>query len=247
MSDQPYRIVAEARSWIGTPFAHQGRKKGQGVDCLGLLIGVAAALRLRGCDGKLLVSRDSLAYGHYPDEVALREGLGRVLIPISEWEKKRGQQAKPFRHNCRNDSASRVQRVRHPGIIAGIMKSRALAWRAEVSRPERGQSKHNTPFPTMPVSADADDAPLPSSPPGERDTIPAIIGLFRIDGSARHLGIIAQDGPYPTLIHAYAPARKVVEHRFCEAWQGRLVQAYLICSCTSPLTPDPRKRPASLR
>lgn len=30
-------VVAEAESWIGTPFHHQGRIKGAGVDCLMLL------------------------------------------------------------------------------------------------------------------------------------------------------------------------------------------------------------------
>ena len=33
-------IVAIARSWIGTPYRHQGALKGVGCDCLGLLIGV---------------------------------------------------------------------------------------------------------------------------------------------------------------------------------------------------------------
>jgi NlpC/P60 family putative phage cell wall peptidase len=40
------QIVTEARSWIGTPFRHQARLKGVGVDCAGLLIGVARALEL---------------------------------------------------------------------------------------------------------------------------------------------------------------------------------------------------------
>lgn len=39
-------IVAEARRWLGTPFLHQGRTRGVGVDCVGLLIGVARALGL---------------------------------------------------------------------------------------------------------------------------------------------------------------------------------------------------------
>jgi NlpC/P60 family putative phage cell wall peptidase len=39
-------IIAEARSWIGTPFHHQGRVKGAGVDCIGLGIGVGKALGL---------------------------------------------------------------------------------------------------------------------------------------------------------------------------------------------------------
>ena len=33
-------IVSAARSWIGTPYRHQGQLKGVGCDCLGLLIGV---------------------------------------------------------------------------------------------------------------------------------------------------------------------------------------------------------------
>ena len=35
-------VVKEARTWIGTPFVHQGRTKGLACDCLGLMIGVAA-------------------------------------------------------------------------------------------------------------------------------------------------------------------------------------------------------------
>ena len=33
-------IVAEARSWIGTPYRHQASVKGVGCDCLGLVRGV---------------------------------------------------------------------------------------------------------------------------------------------------------------------------------------------------------------
>ena len=39
-------LVAEARSWIGTPYQHQASLKGVGCDCLGLLRGV-----WRGCVG----------------------------------------------------------------------------------------------------------------------------------------------------------------------------------------------------
>lgn len=34
------RLVAIARSWMGTPYVHQHRLKGAGVDCVGLVIGV---------------------------------------------------------------------------------------------------------------------------------------------------------------------------------------------------------------
>lgn len=36
-------VVAEARTWIGTPFHHEARVKGHGVDCAMLLIEVYAA------------------------------------------------------------------------------------------------------------------------------------------------------------------------------------------------------------
>jgi NlpC/P60 family putative phage cell wall peptidase len=38
------RIVAEARSWLGTPYHHQCAVKGAGTDCLGLLRGVWIAV-----------------------------------------------------------------------------------------------------------------------------------------------------------------------------------------------------------
>jgi NlpC/P60 family putative phage cell wall peptidase len=39
------RIVAIARSWIGTPYVHQASAKSAGCDCLGLLRGVWRELR----------------------------------------------------------------------------------------------------------------------------------------------------------------------------------------------------------
>jgi NlpC/P60 family putative phage cell wall peptidase len=37
---QSDNIIAEARSWIGTPYRHQASRKGVGCDCLGFLRGV---------------------------------------------------------------------------------------------------------------------------------------------------------------------------------------------------------------
>jgi cell wall-associated NlpC family hydrolase len=39
-------VVAAARGWISTPFHHQARLRGVGVDCAGLVIGVARELGL---------------------------------------------------------------------------------------------------------------------------------------------------------------------------------------------------------
>jgi NlpC/P60 family putative phage cell wall peptidase len=38
------KIVAEARSWVGTPYQHQASLKGVGCDCLGLVRGVWRAV-----------------------------------------------------------------------------------------------------------------------------------------------------------------------------------------------------------
>lgn len=40
------RVVAEARSWVGTPYQHLGRVKGSGCDCVGLPFLVGRALGL---------------------------------------------------------------------------------------------------------------------------------------------------------------------------------------------------------
>ena len=37
-------VVAEALSWLGTPYRHQGLRKGVGCDCLGLVLGVWRAV-----------------------------------------------------------------------------------------------------------------------------------------------------------------------------------------------------------
>ena len=50
MRDQ---IVAEALTWQGTPFHHMGRVKGVGVDCVGLVLGVAKAVGIGVTDVKL--------------------------------------------------------------------------------------------------------------------------------------------------------------------------------------------------
>jgi NlpC/P60 family putative phage cell wall peptidase len=38
------QVIAEARSWVGTPYRHQASLKGVGCDCLGLVRGVWRAL-----------------------------------------------------------------------------------------------------------------------------------------------------------------------------------------------------------
>ena len=137
-------IAKQARGWLGTPFKHQGRVKGVGVDCLGLLVGVAQELDLRDGQGRSLAQFDALDYGHMPDEKRLWAGLCNSLCLLKD---------------------------------------------------------------------------------GQDD---AVIALFAIDGTARHLGVLACDQAYPTVIHAYAPARKVVEHRLDEMWERRIVSRFTL-------------------
>ncbi len=67
-------VIDEARTWIGTPFMHQGRMKGKGVDCVGLLIGVAHALGLSDFDFR--------AYGRIPVPEQMKRLLEMNLIQV---------------------------------------------------------------------------------------------------------------------------------------------------------------------
>jgi cell wall-associated NlpC family hydrolase len=60
-------VVACARTWIGTTFEHQQRMKGVGVDCVGLVIGVARELGLIG------PSVDVHGYPRVPDGRLLKQ------------------------------------------------------------------------------------------------------------------------------------------------------------------------------
>jgi cell wall-associated NlpC family hydrolase len=69
-------IVGAARSWIGTPFHHQARLKGHGVDCVGLVVGVAMDLGL--------VVRDRRDYSRLPDGFSLEAELEDQLVQVPD-------------------------------------------------------------------------------------------------------------------------------------------------------------------
>lgn len=55
------------------------------------------------------------------------------------------------------------------------------------------------------------------------------IVLCEIDGRAQHLAIVSDyDARHAGLIHAYAPYRKVVEHRLNSEWEKRIVYAFRV-------------------
>lgn len=148
MQDYNDRIVQAARGWIGTRFHHQGRVKKTsshrgGVDCLGLLIGVAKELRLEARCGTPLAALDDTAYPHSPDTIRLQQVLRSALqeIPVG-------------------------------GIEAG-------------------------------------------------DVV-----LLRVEDSPQHLAIVSSDNERLGIIHAYAPARAVVEHALDTEWNSRIEGAF---------------------
>lgn len=126
-------ILAAARACLGTPFRHQGRLPGVGLDCIGLVVAVASALGLP--------VQDATGYGRSPADGLLEAALDAQLV--------------------------------------------------------------------------------------RADPAPGAIALIRFDGDPQHVGIL---GDYPagglSLIHAYLPSRRVVEHRLDDAWQARIVRCY---------------------
>lgn len=145
-----HAIVAAARGWLGTRFHHQGRVKRTpkhlgGVDCLGLLVGVAAELDLRNSKGIALASCDERHYPHQPDCAQLFSRLDALLEQVP------------------NDAIK-----------------------------------------------------------------PADVLLLKIEGNPQHLAIITDYNDGLGLIHAYAPARAVVEHALDERWHAAIETAFRI-------------------
>jgi len=68
----PDQVVSQAQTWLETPWHHQGRLKGTGVDCVGIIVGVCKELGIP--------IQDSLDYGRFPDGYFLAKEFERQLI-----------------------------------------------------------------------------------------------------------------------------------------------------------------------
>ena len=73
-------IVAEARSWIGTPYQHRASLKGVGCDCLGLVRGV-----WRACVGEEPEAVPAYApdWAEASGEETLADAAFRHLVPVA--------------------------------------------------------------------------------------------------------------------------------------------------------------------
>ena len=71
-------IIETAREYVGTPFVHQARRKGVGVDCIGLIVGVGKELGL--------FDYDHTVYPRYSDGILLMKHMRKIFhhIPVDE-------------------------------------------------------------------------------------------------------------------------------------------------------------------
>ncbi len=72
------QILDEARAWLGTPFHHQGRVRGVGVDCIGLIVGVARGLGM--------AVADRTDYARLPDGHGLAAALDDQMRRLAQTE-----------------------------------------------------------------------------------------------------------------------------------------------------------------
>lgn len=70
-------VVVCARTWLGTPYVHQHRAKGHGVDCVGLPIGICREL------GLVAPDFDVNGYGRKPDGKSLLSECDRYMDRIA--------------------------------------------------------------------------------------------------------------------------------------------------------------------
>ncbi|NBO18583.1 MAG: peptidase P60 [Proteobacteria bacterium] len=136
-------IVAQARTWLGTPFHHQARLKGKGCDCLGLVVGVVDELGLKDKNGVKLAAYDEVTYSKQPDGAYLTEKLTGLLLEVPIAEARAGD-----------------------------------------------------------------------------------LALFRVRENPQHLAILSDYEGTLGMIHCFAPARKVVEHRLDDDWKLRLLKVF---------------------
>jgi NlpC/P60 family putative phage cell wall peptidase len=77
----PEQVIAEARSWIDTPFHHQAMLKGVGADCVGLIRGVST--NLGGPFDPVQWERFK-NYSRTPNPRKMMEGIATFLLPVAD-------------------------------------------------------------------------------------------------------------------------------------------------------------------
>lgn len=76
------QIVLKAREWLETPYHHHQKTKGVGVDCLGLVAGIALELGIAGAYNEESF-KPFRGYSRNPNPRKMGEGMNAFLIPVS--------------------------------------------------------------------------------------------------------------------------------------------------------------------
>lgn len=74
-------LIAEARTWLGTPWIHQASLKGVGSDCIGLVLGVAMACGVPNAAAFKADPRFQ-GYGRQPDPRMLLKACAEYFDPV---------------------------------------------------------------------------------------------------------------------------------------------------------------------
>jgi cell wall-associated NlpC family hydrolase len=77
-------IATQARTYLGTPFHHQGRSR-YGLDCIGLVVRVLDDLGVT-LKGKPVTAYDRADYAREPTAPFLHEPLERLFMPVTQME-----------------------------------------------------------------------------------------------------------------------------------------------------------------
>jgi NlpC/P60 family putative phage cell wall peptidase len=78
-------VVAEARTWLGTPFRWQASQKGVGCDCKGLLWGVARELGFPEAESLYAKVADYSPTRPVPSAL-LKEGFAAIFDPVEDMQ-----------------------------------------------------------------------------------------------------------------------------------------------------------------
>ncbi len=83
-------VVAEARRWLATPYAHQAHRRGVGCDCGGLIGGVAVALGIVAADWWETAFAAHAGYSRQPHGNSLIDVLDAFMARIEPAEVQAG-------------------------------------------------------------------------------------------------------------------------------------------------------------
>lgn len=72
-------VIRVARTYIGTPFHHLGRVKKHGIDCVGIILGVAKELEI-----PLVIHPDFERYGRRTKNLSLLEYMDEQFVKIEQ-------------------------------------------------------------------------------------------------------------------------------------------------------------------